>query len=191
MDVNGGSGAIFLAANITQTTYSVDPALGRIQFSISSSSSLKAVGTWNFAGYQTASGALVMIETDSVNVLTVVSGAAYAQTSNGGLQGGYAANFTGTSTGAQEDIAGQFVVGNTSVSTGTISTNFMPGGVSASVPITQALVVAPDTNGRGTATLYTKSDTFPLAYYVIDQNTALMIESDAARNVTGLIARQF
>lgn len=191
MDVNGGSGAIFLAANITQTSYTVDPALGRIQFSLSSSSALKSVGTWNFAGYQTASGALVMVETDSVNVLTVMSGTAYAQTSNGGLQGGYAANFTGTSNGAQEDIAGQFVVGNTSVSTGTIGMNLMPGGVTPSAPITQALVVAPDTDGRGTATIYTKSNTLALAYYVIDQNTALMIESDAVRNVTGTIARQF
>lgn len=191
MDVNGGSGAIFLAANITQTSYTVDPALGRIQFSLSASSALKPVGTWNFAGYQTANGALVMVETDSVNVLTVMSGTGYTQTSNGGLQGGYAANFTGTSNGAQEDIAGQFVVGNTSVSTGTISTNLMPGGTNPSAPITQALVVAPDTDGRGTATIYTKSDTFALAYYVIDQNTALIIESDAVRNVTGLAARQF
>lgn len=192
MDVNGGSGAIFPAATVTQTTYTVDPALGRIQFSLSASSaSLKTLGTWNFAGYQTANGALVMVETDSINVLTVVSGTAYAQTSNGGLQGGYAANLTGTSTGAQEDVIGQFVVANTSVSTGTIGMNLLPGGVSASTPITQALVVAPDTNGRGTATLYTKSDTFPLAYYVIDQNTALMIETDAARNVTGSLGRQF
>jgi hypothetical protein len=191
MDVNGGSGAIFLAANITQTSYTVDPALGRIQFSLSSSAALKPVGTWNFAGYQTATGALVMVETDSVNVLTVMSGTAYAQTSNAGLQGGYAADFTGTSNGAQEDVAGQFVVANTSVSTGTIGMNLMPGGVTATAPITQALVVAPDTNGRGTATIYTKSNAFALAYYVIDQNTALVIESDAVRNVTGTVARQF
>ena len=191
MDVNAGVGSISLAASITSGTYSVDPQLGRITFSLTSSLAGKTVGTWNYAAYQASNGAMFMVETDSVNVLSVVTGTAYLQTSNGGLQGGYAANFTGTSSGAQQDIVGQFAVNNTSISTGTLNLNTLPGGVTTGAPITQALVVAPDTNGRGTATISTSSQNYPIAYYVIDQNTVLAIESDGARNATGILMRQF
>ena len=191
MDVNAGVGSISLGASITSTTYTVDPQLGRITFSLTSSLAGKTVGTWNYAGYQTSNGAVLMVETDSVNVLSVVSGTAYLQTSNVGLQGGYAANFTGTSSGGQEDVVGQFTVNNTTISTGTLNLNTLPGGVTAGAPITQALVVAPDTLGRGTATISTSSQNYPIAYYVIDQNTALVIESDGTRNVTGIAMRQF
>ena len=191
MDVNAGVGSISLDASITSTTYSVDPQLGRITFSLTSSLAGKTVGTWNYAGYQASNGAMLMVETDSVNVLSVVSGTAYQQTSNVGLQGGYAANFTGTSSGSQEDIVGQFTVNNTTISTGTLNLNTLPGGVTAGAPITQALVVAPDTLGRGTATISTSAQNYPIAYYVIDQNTALVIESDGTRNVTGIVMRQF
>ena len=191
MDVNSGVGAISLDATITNTTYTVDPALGRITFSMSASLLPKTVGTWNFAAYQTANGAVLLVETDSVNVLTVVSGTAYLQSSNGSLEGGYAANLTGAENGAQEDVAGELVVNNTSVSTGTIARNLLPGGVTAAAPIAQALLVAPDTNGRGTATIQTQAQTFAIAYYSIDQNTALLLELDGTRNVTGILARQF
>ncbi len=191
MDVNGGVGAISLGASITSGTYTVDPQLGRITFSLSSSLAGKTVGTWNYVGYQTSSGAMLMVETDSINVLSVVSGTAYLQTSNIGLQGGYAVNFTGTSTGAQQDILGQIAVNNTAISTGTLNLNTLPGGVSAGVPITQAVVVAPDNTGRGTATISTSSQNYPIAYYVIDQNTAVAMESDGAHNITGVLVRQF
>jgi hypothetical protein len=191
MDVNAGVGSISLDALITSGTYSVDPQLGRITFSLTSSLAGKTVGTWNYSGYQASNGAMLMVETDSVNVLSVVSGIAYLQTSNVGLQGGYAVNLTGTSSGTQQDIVGQFAVNNTSISTGTLNLNALPGGVTTGAPITQALVVAPDTIGRGTATISTSSQNYPIAYYVIDQNTALAIESDGARNATGGLARQF
>lgn len=191
MDVNGGVGAISVGALIASGSYSVDPQLGRITFSLTSSVGNKTIGTWNFAAYQTSAGALLMVETDSVNVVSVVSGTAYLQTSDSRLQGAFAANFTGTANGAQQDAVGEFAVSNTSISTGTLNVNTLPGGVSAGEPITQALVVAPDTIGRGTATVTTSSSTYPIAYYVIDQNTALAIETDGVRNVTGMFIRQF
>ena len=191
MDVNAGVGSISLGALITSTTYSVDPQLGRITFSLTSSLAGKTVGTWNYAGYQASNGAMLMVETDSVNVLSVVSGTAFLQTSNAGLQGNYAANFTGTSSAAQQDTIGQFAVNNTTISTGTLNLNMLPGGVTAGTPIVQALIVAPDTNGRGTATISTSSQDYPIAYYVIDQNTVLAIASDGTRNFTGIIVRQF
>jgi hypothetical protein len=164
--------------------------LGRIQFSVSASQNSKAVGTWNYAAYQTLGGALEVVETDSISVLTVVSGTAYRQSSTTGLQGGYAANFTGFKGSVEEDVAGQFVVNNTSVNTGTLDSNIL-GSVTAGAPITEALVVAPDTIGRGTATIDTNSESFPIIFYTIDQNTALVLESDAVRNLTGTLARQF
>jgi hypothetical protein len=190
MDVNAGAGSISLGDTVTQTTYTVDPALGRIQFSVSASQNSKAVGTWNYAAYQTLGGALEVVETDSISVLTVVSGTAYRQSSTTGLQGGYAANFTGFKGSVEEDVAGQFVVNNTSVNTGTLDSNIL-GSVTAGAPITEALVVAPDTIGRGTATIDTNSESFPIIFYTIDQNTALVLESDAVRNLTGTLARQF
>jgi len=192
MDVNAGAGSISLGASITNTTYTVDPAFGRIQFSISASQTLKTIGTWNFAGYQTATGALLMVETDSVNVLTVVSGNAYLQSSSSGaLQGGYASDFSGLKSGVEQDVAGEFIVNNTSVSTGALDSNTLGSSVTAGEPVTQALVVAPDVDGRGTAIIYTKPQNYSIAYYVINQDTALVIESDAVTNMTGTLLKQF
>jgi hypothetical protein len=191
MDVNAGAGSISLLAAITQTSYTVDPALGRIQFSLTASQGGRTIGTWNYAGYQTSSGQFEMVETDSVNVVTIVSGAGYRQSATTGLEGGYAANFTGLKGIVEEDVAGQFVVSNTSISTGTLDSNIFASSVTAGAPVTEALVVAPDTMGRGTATIDTSSESFPIAYYAIDQNTALVLESDAVRNMTGTVARQF
>ncbi len=190
LDVNGGAGSISLASEITGGTYTVDPALGRIQFSINAGAGTSVVGTWTYAGYQTLSGAMEMVEIDSVNAASVVGGTAYQQTSTDSLQGGYAADFAAMKGTAEEDVAGEFIVNNTSISTGTLDSNLALS-VSPGVPITDALVVAPNTAGRGTATIYTNSETFPLVYYVIDGNTALVFESDAVRSLTGMIAKQF
>ena len=191
MDVNGGAGAISLLGAVTQTSYTVDPSLGRIQFSLMASQNGQTIGTWSYAGYQTANGAMEMVETDSVNVDTLVGGIAYQQNSANSLQGAYAANFNAMKGTVEEDVAGELVISNTSVSTGTMNSNILQSGATAGVPITDALVVAPDSGGRGTATIYTRSETFPLVYYVIDQNTALVLESDGVRSLTGTFAKQF
>jgi hypothetical protein len=46
-------------------------------------------------------------------------------------------------------------------------------------------------DGRGTLTLDTKSDSYSLAYYVVDSTQALAIETDGQRVATAIIARQF
>jgi hypothetical protein len=191
MDVNAGAGSINLANQVTETTYTVDPALGRIQFSLTAGAGAKTIGTWNYAGYQTSSGALVMVETDSVNILTIVGGTAFQQSSTNGLASAYAADFTGIRGSVEEDVAGQFIVTNSSISTGSLNSNIVGSGLTTGAPVTEALVIAPNTAGRGTATLYTHSETFPLVFYVIDQNTALVFESDAARNLVGTLAKQY
>lgn len=191
MDVNGGAGSIFLGDAITQTSYTVDPTLGRIQFSLTATQNGTTVGTWSYAGYQTAKGALEMVETDTINVDTLVGGIAYEQNSANSLQGGYAADFNAMKGAVEEDVAGELVVTNTSVATGALNSNILGSGLTVGAPITQALVVAPDPGGRGTATIYTHSESFPLVYYVIDQNTALVLESDGVRSLTGTFAKQF
>ena len=83
------------------------------------------------------------------------------------------------------------------------------GGVSGAVDINNAAlksVTSPNallvnstlpavgTNGRGTPLVLTTSApsaTYKLSYYVIDANTALLLETDGARVMTGTIARQF
>jgi hypothetical protein len=191
MDTNNGVGAINLADQITQTTYSVDPELGRIAFSLTAGGSGKTVGTWNYAGYQTLSGAVLMVETDSVNALTEVSGTAYLQNGQTSLQGGYAGAFRGLNGSVEEDVAAEFVVANTSISTGTLNSNILTSGTITGAPVSSALVVAPNTAGRGTATITTNSESFPLVYYIVDANDALVLESDGSRNLTGALAKQF
>jgi hypothetical protein len=191
MDVNGGVGNIALDASVGTGTYTVDATLGRISLTITASAGLKTVGTWTFAGYQTGSGAMIMVETDTINFQTVMLGTAFTQTSTNGLQNGYATNLTGTSGTTEEDVAGEFAVSNAAISTGTLNSNILGSGQRTGVPITQALIVSPSTSGRGTATITTSAENFPLAYYVIDGNTALLLESDASRNMVGTLVRQY
>jgi len=52
----------------------------------------------------------------------------------------------------------------------------------------------PDIFGRGTATLATNTTgatTFTLVYYLIDDNTATVLDTDGSRSAAGVIARQF
>jgi hypothetical protein len=191
MDVNGGVGNIALDASVQTGSYTVDATLGRISLTITASASGKTAGSWTFAGYQTASGAMVMVETDTINFQTVMLGTAYTQTSTNALQNGFAMNLTGTSGTAEEDVAGEFTVSNAAISTGTLNSNIIGSGQRTGIPITQALIVSPSTTGRGTATITTSAEDFPLAFYVIDGNTALVLESDASRNMVGTLARQY
>jgi hypothetical protein len=191
MDVNPGVGSITLDDTVSTTTYTVDPSLGRVQFVITAQQNSKDAGTWNFAGYQTLNNGMLMVETDTINVQTVVLGTAYRQSGPNNLQGSYAANFKSFNSTTEQDTIGQFSIANTLISTGALSDNVQPGSTSPGIPITQSIVGAPGAFGRGTMTIYTQNQTFPLAFYVVDQNTALVLETDGARNLTGILIKQF
>ncbi|MFZ0978854.1 MAG: hypothetical protein WAN23_05560, partial [Candidatus Acidiferrales bacterium] len=62
-----------------------------------------------------------------------------------------------------------------------------------SVNITSSSITAPATNGRGTAVLEGENPdiTYNVVYYLIDDNTALLFDSDTARVAIGSIERQF
>ena len=192
LDVNGSVANIFLNYPLAATTYSVDANSGRITLALTATQGSKSL-KYNYAGYKTSSGSVILIEIDQ-NLITEVSGMAFPQTATPALAGNYAANFSGitnTSGGsAEEDVTGQFIVTNSAISSGALDSN-LGGTTQAGVPITQAAIAAVDSNGRGTSTIATHLETFPLAYYTIDANTALVIETDGVRVLLGTINRQF
>jgi hypothetical protein len=82
----------------------------------------------------------------------------------------------------------------THVSGGNLDINDFNAGIQTDpISTTSSLVSAPAPNGRGTAVLVaTNPDvSYNLVYYVIDDNTALLFDSDTNRVMIGTIARQF
>jgi hypothetical protein len=66
------------------------------------------------------------------------------------------------------------------------------GSLATGTPLGSASSVgAPDSNGRGTASIASHLATFPVVYYTVDGNTVLMIESDGSRTMAGVLSRQF
>jgi hypothetical protein len=187
--VSGGviDGSLGNDVTLAAASYTVDASLGRILFTLTVGST-----TRYFAGYPTSSGTVEMIELDTD---LQASGTAYPQTSKGIPQGSFAFNLKGNAnTGAfdEEDVIGQVAVpGGTLVPLGNIDVN-EKGTLTAGAPIeNSSAIVAPDVNGRGTLTLDTKPASYSLAYYVVNNTTALAVEIDGERVATGIVARQF
>ena len=182
--IDGGLGN---DVTLTTSSYTVDTSLGRILFTTTIGST-----TRYFAGYATSSGTVEMIELDTD---LQASGTAYPQTSTGIPQGSFAFNLksnANTSAFDEEDVIGQIAVPNgTLVPLGSIDVNDK-GTLTSGTPIeSTSAIVAPDINGRGTLTLDAKPASYSLAYYVLDNTTALAIEIDGQRVATGIVARQF
>jgi hypothetical protein len=187
IDLSSGGGLGPTGSTITASSYTVASSLGRISFTLGTGST-----TRNFAGYATSSGSVEIIELDTD---VVASGAGYLQTSVGIPQGSFALNLTGnanTSTFTEQDVIGQVAVpGGALVPLGNIDINDK-GTVTTGAPIENtSTIVAPDSDGRGTTALETHSADYSLAYYVVSNTSALVIESDGQRVATGTLARQF
>jgi hypothetical protein len=94
----------------------------------------------------------------------------------------------------QEDISGQVTLGSPSIASGNLDINNF-NSVFQTDPIsdTDSSLLAPDSNGRGTATVVVTNpnSSYSLAYYLIDANTALLFDSDSSHVLIGTIARQF
>jgi hypothetical protein len=111
------------------------------------------------------------------------------------LQGGYALGFASlpalAGATAFQTAAGQVVVNSDTVSSGALQV--ATGSAVSGQTITQAVLFAPDSTGRGTATLTTSSANYPIAYYTINAaaGTALFVETDGQRLITGTLTRQF
>ncbi|MGA8367633.1 MAG: beta strand repeat-containing protein [Candidatus Acidiferrales bacterium] len=190
LDINNAGVKLTLDTSVFGS-FTVDPNLGRITLSLTA-----GANSYTVAAYTASNGSVVLIELDSGVQAT---GYAYLQSGTTALQQGtYAANLSGlanTNSGAQQqDVLGQIATSDGTVFTGTLSVNDFS---TTTITLGEALIPAdstietPDTNGRGTLTLETSADTFPLAYYVVDNNTVLLLATNSARVATGMIARQF
>jgi hypothetical protein len=188
MDVNDGGIVRQLNENIANTSYTVDPNLGRIAFPITFGNT-----TIDYAGYAAANGSIQIV---SLDLSLVDSGTAFPQTATSAPQGAFALNLTGAvslTAGREEDVAGQITIPADGVSTGNLAINDPNSGrVAAGVPIESSTSIgATDSNGRGIATIASHLESFPLIYYTIDGNNVLLFESDKTRTIVGTLARQF
>ena len=197
LDVNNGTGDIRTNSTLTGSSYTVDQSFGRITLPLT----VNGV-TANFAGYtaayNTLNGPVEFIELIELDTQTVAGGTAFPQNgSASSLNGNYAVNLAGVSgpkNGAvEQDVVGQVsTVGATSFNGALNINNFALATVASHVPLTSATaVVTPASTGRGTANVATSVATFALAYYVIDSNTAFLLETDGSRITTGLMLKQF
>jgi hypothetical protein len=195
LDVNNGTGDIRLDSTISSSSYTVDPNFGRIALPLTVNTA-----TTNFAGYTasytTASGPVLFVELIELDANAIAVGVALPQTPSS-VQGSYSLNLAGASgpkNGAvEQDILGQVTTfGSTSLGGNLYINNLALKTLTPHLPLTSSTaVVSPTSNGRGTATLTTSIATFALAYYVIDANSALLLETDGSHLTTGIMSKQF
>ena len=189
IDKNDGGVKIQLNMALGSASYSVDSNLGRITLTITN-----GTVTQNFAAYSTSNGNAQLIELDTGFLL---NGLLQPQSSTAAPQGSFALNFSGLTNSSgfpQQDVAGDIAANSTTnVFSGSISIN-SAGAISLGVPlVTGSTSTSPASNGRGTVTVKTNSgsNTYPLAYYTVDGNTVLVLETDGVRLMTGTLAKQF
>ncbi len=183
--------------NITSATPSVDVNTGRINLAMSLSNS----ASYQFAAYlfnYTAANGLqstgaVLLEIDTH--FQVGSGVAYTQTSSTRPQGSFALNLAGMALagGGLQNIEGQFTTKSSGAITGTVDINAGSGSLVSGEPLTAASAIKTvGLNGRGNPlTLANMFETNTLSYYVIDGDTALLLEMDGNHVATGIMALQF
>lgn len=185
VDTNS-SGSNRLNQSITSSTYTVDTSLGRIALPL-----MYGNTTSNYAAYVGSNGLLELISLQD-NFLD--SGNGYLQSTTTAPQGAFALNLTGivnSSGGYEQDVAGQISVPASSSPTGNLFIN-SSGQLASGTPLgASSSVVAPVSNGRGTASIASHLATFPAIYYTIDGNTVLLMESDGSRTMTGVLSRQY
>jgi hypothetical protein len=196
-DSNNGGVHFQSDAALKSSTYGVDQNTGRISSSITT-----PAGTFDWVGYVTApvdpttanSVEVLMLESDSN---ATASGIAYLQSSTAQPAGSFAFNLTGQATGnsaGEQDVLAQLAIGGTAPG-GTIDiNNFALGQLLQGLSIlsTKSTIASTDGNGRGTMTVVAADGaSFPLAYYVIDSNRALFLETDSQRVMTGMMLKQF
>jgi hypothetical protein len=159
----------------------------------------KPSGTLQFATYTTTTNppSAVMVETDTFT--GGATGQVFQQTAGGSNTGSFAMNLTGVGSSKslgtfEQDLVGQIgLVANSTTVTGTIDLN--NAGTSTSPIVSNSTTTiwnAPATNGRGTAVWKTQNGAiFKLAYYVINNSTILLIDTDSNRVAAGIMAKQF
>jgi hypothetical protein len=200
---SNNAGTVTTDTTLGPCTYTVDPTSGRIDLLLSTASGTCAAGpgstTQEFAMYQTAQGSAVMLELDTTAIAT---GTAFVQAATPVAIGGndsfgmagqgifhnepalYQQNLSGqVSWSASAGLAGNLDINNFNA-------------VYLTDPIFTTgtkLLTLDATSGRGTATIQGMNPnvTYNLAYYVIDGNSALLLDTDSTRVLIGTINLQF
>jgi hypothetical protein len=196
-DNNNGGAHFQIDAALKETTFGVDANTGRISSSLST-----AAGTFDWDGYVTApvdttkpnSIEVLMLETDQ---LATASGVAYLQSSKTQPSGSFALNMSGQATGnsaGEQDVLAQVGITGTTI-TGTMDiNNFALGQVQSGLNIVSgnSTISSTDGSGRGTTTIAAANGaSFPVAYYVVDSGSVLVLETDKQRVMTGILLKQF
>jgi hypothetical protein len=186
--------------NISSATASLpNTNTGRVALAVA----LGAGKTFDFTAYLfnyiaadgSPSTAAVLLETDT-NV-EVGTGVAYTQTGATTPQGSFALNLTGSglTSAGEQDIEGHISTGDLGAVTGTVDINNVAssGKVFSGEPLTSGSTIPTSgLNGRGNPFILAEGlQTDTLSYYVIDDSTALLLEMDGSRVLTGIMARQF
>jgi hypothetical protein len=182
------AGRVFAQTIATSgSTYTITPAnSNRILLNVSNGTS-----TFTYGVYINSNGTAEMIELDA-NVV-VASGLAFAQSSTTAPQGNYALNLTGAVGQGEEDVNGAIASSGAAALTGYLDAN-VAGSLFPNVPLSGSTMTVPTTRGRGTITLQTAAPSptsFALAYYVVDNQTYLLVEIDSQRVMVGVTSRQF
>jgi hypothetical protein len=188
-DFNDGGTNIKLAQSLTGT-FGVEASSGRISMPLSIPGRSTPL---NYAAYVTSSGTVLMIELDTNPVNS--GGIGYPQTSTTPVQGSFALNLSGVAAkaGGEQDITGQVAAASNGTLTGAVDfNNFQANNIYQGLEILSgSTILSADSNGRGTLTIDTAQGTFPLAYYIIDENTVLLFETDRQRVLPGTLMKQF
>jgi hypothetical protein len=182
---NAGTASQGLSASGTYT----NPSGGRFTLSFGA----LAAGVENFAGYLTASQGVLLLETDGAS-LPVTTGAAFAQTSgiNAIANNNYATDFYAIAKGGYPETSmGQLYSDGSSLLAGATNVNQLgqPGSPFTNSPFSGSFVSC--AGGRCTGSLETTlTGSISENFYVVNSSTALMMETDANAEATGLMQSQ-
>lgn len=190
VDTNS-AGTVTGNTSVSASTYTVDATTGRVDLKL---------GSMEFATYPTAANTALMLELDST---AISSGTAYVQAASpAALAGNFGLALNGqgifyNNPGLyQSDAEGEAAFNGTSFAAGTATLDINNYGTAPLLndPLgTSSSVVAPSSNGRGTAVLAPTNPpaTYNLVYYITDANTALIVGQDTTRVRNGIMVRQF
>ena len=197
---SNNAGTLILNTTLNSCAYTVTPSTGRIDLKL-----CQAAGNLEYAVYQTSQGSALMIELGPAAIST---GVAFVQSTTAALAGGnFALNLAGQGVFRnapalyQQNVDGALAL---SAFTGNLDIDIFGDEPFESDPISAAASSIAQPNGatgRGTTAPASNAPfildatnpdaTFNLIYYVIDANTALLLDQDKSFQLTGVIARQF
>jgi hypothetical protein len=189
-DLNEQANVLHLMQTIsaTSSTYQLSPTTtsNRILLTLNNGST-----SFIYGAYPTSNGLVELVEVD--NAILISSGTAFLQSSTSALAGTFGFNTTGQTSSGEQDINGSLNAAGTTGLTGYLDIN-ETGNIFLNTPLSGSTVAAPGNFGRGTLTLATAPPTsasFTIAYYVVDNSNALVLEIDHAGVTLGTMAKQF